>query len=139
MSWKPTEGVVGISNKVDIQKQIVSLLTAYKFKEADSIFEQYWALLGFDTVKYEKYKAQFLRSYFMNNFYLKFGYDPEQLEAIASIHKNTLVTARAGSWKTQVIAWKTAYLLDSEQLDTSDILLLSFNKKAATEINNRII
>lgn len=139
MLWTPTKGVVGTSTKVDIQKQIVDLLTTYKFKDADSIFQKYWDLFGFDIDEYEKYKAKFLWDYFMNNFYLKFWYDPEQLEAIASIHKNTLVTARAWSWKTQVIAGKTAYLLDSEKLDTSDILLLSFNKKAASEINNRII
>lgn len=139
MLWTPTKQVVGSSTKVDTQRQIVDLLTAYKFKEADSIFLKYWALFGFDIDKYEQYKAKFLWEYFMNNFYLKFWYDKEQLEAIASTHKNTLVTARAGSWKTQVIAGKTAYLLDSEKLDTSDILLLSFNKKAANEINNRIV
>lgn len=139
MLWTPTKGVVGTSTKVDTQKQIVDLLTAYKFKEADSIFQKYWDLFGFDIDKYEEYKAKFLWEYFMNNFYLKFWYDSEQLEAISSIHKNTLVTARAGSWKTQVIAGKTAYLLDSEKLDTSDILLLSFNKKAANEINNRVV
>ena len=138
MTSKPTVWV-SKSRKVNIQKQIADLLTHYKFKEADLIFNKYWALYGFDIDNYEKYKARFLWDYFMSNFKLKFSYDKEQLESIASIHKNTLVTARAGSWKTQVIAWKTAYLLDSEKLDTSDILLLSFNKKAATEINNRII
>lgn len=138
MFLSPTK-LVGKSTKVDIKKQIVDLLTNYKFKKADSIFTEYWALYGFDIDNYEKYKAKFLWNYFMSNFNLKFWYDEEQLESIASIHKNTLVTARAGSWKTQVIAWKAAYLLDSEKLDTSDILLLSFNKKAANEINKRII
>ena len=139
MNTKTINTIINKSVKEDFQNQIENLLTNYKFKEADSIFTKYWAIYGFDIDNYEKYKAKFIWNYFKETFNLKFLFDNEQLESIASIHKNTLVTARAGSWKTQVIAWKVAYLLDSEKLDTSDILLLSFNKKAATEINNRII
>lgn len=139
MSTKTINPIVSKSIKTDIQHQITDLLAKYKFKEADSIFKKYWDIYGFDINKYEQYKASYIWEYFKNNFELNFWYDSEQLEAIASIHKNTLVTARAGSGKTQVIAGKTAYLIDSEKLDTSDILLLSFNKKAAKEINERII
>ena len=130
---------VGNSTKIDIQKQIVDLLKKHNFKEADLMFNKHWDYYGFNIKKYEEYKALYLANYFNDNFKLKFWYDKEQLEAIASIHKNTLITARAGSGKTQVIAWKTAYLLDNEKLDSSDIVLLSFNKKAATEINKRIV
>lgn len=137
MWLKATTSVVE-STRISTKNKIVDLLKNYNFKEADSIFKEYWDFSGIDIHKYEKYKAEILWKYFMDKFNLKFSYDQEQLESIASIHKNTLVTARAWSWKTQVIAWKTAYLLESEKLDKSDILLLSFNKKAATEINSRI-
>lgn len=127
---------VGLSDKKVVFTQISDLLRAYCFKEADSMIEKHWDL--FDISKYESFKAEYLGKYFNDRFNLKFEYDSEQLEAISSIHKNTLVTARAWSGKTQVIAWKTAYLLDNEKLPSSEILLLSFNKKAAGEMNERI-
>lgn len=139
MNTENTNVIVDKSIKIDIQNQIIDLIAKYNFKEADWIFKKYWAIFDFDINKYEKYKAIYIWKYFYDNYNLKFWYDIEQLEAIASIHKNTLITARAGSGKTQVIAGKTAYLLDSEKLYTSDILLLSFNKKAAKEINERIV
>ncbi|MDP2090709.1 MAG: UvrD-helicase domain-containing protein [Candidatus Gracilibacteria bacterium] len=139
MNTENTNVIVDKSIKIDIQNQIIDLIAKYNFKEADGIFKKYGAIFDFDINKYEKYKAIYIGKYFYDNYNLKFGYDIEQLEAIASIHKNTLITARAGSGKTQVIAGKTAYLLDSEKLYTSDILLLSFNKKAAKEINERIV
>lgn len=122
--------------KSDIFHDIVILLKSFKFKEADLMFKKHWDI--FDVNKYEKYKTEFMKLYFDTNYDLEFWYDKEQLEAIASIRKNTLVTARAGSWKTQVIAWKVAYLLDAEKLNKSDILLLSFNKKASIEVKERI-
>ena len=126
------------STKKDIFNNIEDLLKEFKFKKADLMFEEYWDFFGFNVEKYEKYKVKYLELYFKNNYNLEFWYDNEQLEAISSIRKNTLVTARAGSWKTQVIAWKVAYLLDGEKLDKSDILLLSFNKKASIEVRERI-
>lgn len=135
MGTLPTTSV-GMSDKKVISTQISDLLSAYRFKEADLMIKKHWDL--FDISKYEAFKAIYLGKYFNSRFDLKFSYDTEQLEAIASIHKNTLVTARAWSGKTQVIAWKTAYLLDNEKLSSSEILLLSFNKKAANEMNERI-
>ena len=135
MGILPTTSV-GVSDKKVLFTQISDLLRSYRFKEADLMIENHWAL--FDISKYEVAKAVYLGKYFNDRFDLKFSYDKEQLEAIASIHKNTLVTARAWSGKTQVIAWKTAYLLDNEELPASEILLLSFNKKAANEMNERI-
>ena len=135
MGILPTTSV-GVSDKKVLFTQISDLLRSYRFKEADLMIEKHWTL--FDISKYEVAKAVYLGRYFNDKFDLKFSYDKQQLEAIASIHKNTLVTARAWSGKTQVIAWKTAYLLDNEKLSASEILLLSFNKKAANEMNERI-
>lgn len=126
------------SSKIDISNNIIDLLKDYRFKEADLMFEKHWVPFGFDIEKYEKFKVKNLKSYYENRYKLEFAYDEEQLGSIASTRKNTLVTARAGSWKTQVIAWKVAYLLDWEKLNKSDILLLSFNKKASTEVKERI-
>lgn len=130
--------ITTITGNNSIKIKIAYLLNIYDFKWADILFEQYCDKYSFNTSEYEKYKAWILRNYFTNKYNLRFEFDNEQLGAIASIHKNTLITARAWSWKTQVLAWKVAYLVDWEKLNNDEILVLSFNKKAANELNKRI-
>ena len=64
--------------------------------------------------------------------------DVDQARAVLDSHKNTLVTARAGSGKTRVIVAKVAYLVAKCQLDLSNIAVFMFNRTAATEVNQRI-
>lgn len=64
--------------------------------------------------------------------------DADQARAVLESHKNTLVTARAGSGKTRVIVAKVAYLVSKCQLDLSSIAIFMFNRTAAAEVNQRI-
>ncbi len=64
--------------------------------------------------------------------------DADQARAVLDPHKNTLVTARAGSGKTRVIVAKVAYLVSKCQLSLSDIAIFMFNRTAAAEVNQRI-
>lgn len=64
--------------------------------------------------------------------------DSDQARAVLDSHKNTLVTARAGSGKTRVIVAKVAYLVSKCQLSLSDIAIFMFNRTAAAEVNQRI-
>lgn len=54
------------------------------------------------------------------------------------MHKNTLVTARAGSGKTRVIVAKIVYLVAQCGYDFDEIQVFMFNRTAATEVNQRI-
>ena len=47
--------------------------------------------------------------------------DLEQAQAVQDFHKNTLVTARAGSGKTRVIVAKVAYLVAKHALKLNQI------------------
>ncbi len=64
--------------------------------------------------------------------------DLDQARAVYDNHKNTLVTARAGSGKTRVIVAKVAYLVASKQAKLSEIAVFMFNRTAAAEVNERI-
>lgn len=64
--------------------------------------------------------------------------DDDQARAVLDSHKNTLVTARAGSGKTRVIVAKIAYLVASGQAKLSEIAAFMFNRTAAAEVNQRI-
>lgn len=64
--------------------------------------------------------------------------DDDQARAVFDDHKNTLVTARAGSGKTRVIVAKIAYLVATRQARLSEIAAFMFNRTAAAEVNERI-
>lgn len=64
--------------------------------------------------------------------------DPDQAQAVLDCHKNTLVTARAGSGKTRVIVAKVAYLVARNLANLSEITAFMFNRAAAAEVNQRI-
>lgn len=64
--------------------------------------------------------------------------DDDQIRAVIGTHKNTLVTARAGSGKTRVIVAKVAYLVAHGLANLEEIAIFMFNRAAATEVNQRI-
>lgn len=64
--------------------------------------------------------------------------DDDQARAVLDSHKNTLVTARAGSGKTRVIVAKVAYLVANHLAKFSEIAVFMFNRTAAAEVNERI-
>lgn len=64
--------------------------------------------------------------------------DLDQVRAVADLHQNTLVTARAGSGKTRVIVAKIAYLLARCGYQPNELATFMFNRTAAAEVNARI-
>lgn len=63
--------------------------------------------------------------------------NPAQLQAVTSINGPILVIAGAGSGKTRVIVHRVAFMLENG-IDPSEILLLTFTRKAATEMKGRV-
>lgn len=117
-------------------------LSEYKFKEADELFYVLikWNKDNLEILdKYESLRRKYIEKFFSEKIILHHKFDKEQISAISSIYKNTLVSARAGSWKTKVIAWKIAFSILWEWVSPEEILTLSFNKKAALEIQERLI
>jgi DNA helicase II / ATP-dependent DNA helicase PcrA len=60
-----------------------------------------------------------------------------QLEAVTTINGPVLVIAGAGSGKTRVIVHRVAFMIENG-IDPGDILLLTFTRKAASEMLGRV-
>ena len=69
---------------------------------------------------------------------LFFGLNPQQLKAVKENDKPLLIIAGAGSGKTKVITTKVINLIRSG-VKPSSILALTFTKKAAEEMLNRVM
>ena len=64
--------------------------------------------------------------------------DMQQRTAVINDEDRILVLAGAGSGKTLTIAAKVKYLCEQRSVNPNDILLLSFTKKSAKEMTDRI-
>ncbi len=77
---------------------------------------------------------------FSNNGY-KIKYEkelnPKQLDAVMTISGKALVIAGAGTGKTKTLTYRTSYLLENN-ISAEKILILTFTKKAASEIKKRV-
>ena len=83
-------------------------------------------------------KAELQRcSEFFDNV-LAYPLDPQQRAAIVNGEDNCLVVSSAGSGKTSTIQGKVRYLIDKCGIDPDDILLITYTRKAAGELRERI-
>lgn len=83
-------------------------------------------------------KAELARcSEFFDNV-LAYPLDPQQRNAIVNGEDNCLVVSSAGSGKTSTIQGKVRYLIDMCNVDSNDILLITYTRKAAGELRERI-
>ena len=64
--------------------------------------------------------------------------DEQQRDSIVTLEDNTLVVSAAGSGKTSTIIGKTHYLVDQLNVDPNKILLISYTRKAAGELRDRL-
>lgn len=69
---------------------------------------------------------------------LAYPLDPQQRNAIVNGEDNCLVVSSAGSGKTSTIQGKVRYLIDMCNVDPHDILLITYTRKAAGELRERI-
>ena len=68
----------------------------------------------------------------------KYPLDPQQRDSIVKLEDNCLVIASAGSGKTSTILGKAKYLVEKRGVDPSKILLITYTRKAANELHDRM-
>jgi DNA helicase-2/ATP-dependent DNA helicase PcrA len=67
------------------------------------------------------------------------GLNEEQRKVVQFFKGALLVVAVAGSGKTRALIHRIAYLIKEHMVDPSTILAVTFSKKAADEMNNRLL
>ena len=69
---------------------------------------------------------------------LPYPLDAQQREAIVSLEDNVLVISSAGSGKTMTTVGKVRYLIDVQHVPAEKILLITFTRKAAESLSDRL-
>lgn len=64
--------------------------------------------------------------------------NPEQKQAVKTVNGPLLVTAGAGSGKTRVLTSRIAYMIQHDQIAPDSILAITFTRKAANEMQERL-
>ena len=123
-------------------KEYISKYLYLKTKEEDSSILPY----NFDIDKYNeevinndliKYRDYFENMYKDIDSNIKL--DIDQQKAILTDEEYSLIIAGAGTGKTTTMASKIKYLVDIKKVNPSEILAISFTKKATEELEKRIV
>lgn len=69
---------------------------------------------------------------------LTYPLDAQQREAVVSLEDNVLVISSAGSGKTMTTVGKVRYLIDVQKVPAEKILLITFTRKAAESLSERL-
>ena len=92
----------------------------------------------------EKHNKEFIgRELMENKTYFdtvlgQYPLDPQQRDSLVKLEDNCLVIASAGSGKTSTILGKAKYLVEKRKIDPSKILLITYTRKAANELHERM-
>lgn len=112
------------------------------YLSADDHFRSTYVGLGLEE-DYARIRREFLKSWIEKNTHgdkaKKFNLDDEQLNAMGETNGNIQVIARAGSGKTSTAVFRTFFLMKHCAVKPSQIMLLAFNRLAATEIRRRLL
>ena len=112
-------------------------------KKADTFEKRFYSWPD-DTVVIDNIKSH-NEAFIKANLYLPLfdaingrSLDEEQRRSVLTDEAATLVVAGAGSGKTLTICGKVAYLLKVKNIDPGDILLLSYSRKSAEDLQAKI-
>ncbi len=75
----------------------------------------------------------------LEQFFAKQGLNEAQRQAVETTEGFIRLTAGAGSGKTRALATRYVYLTDMLGIDPDNILCITFTRKAAEEMKNRIV
>lgn len=115
----------------------------YKLIFRNKVFDDFKNIYSELDHLVEQWNKQFIEDELVSNndFFSNFdgkSLDEQQKEAVIVDEDHNLVIAGAGSGKTLTIAAKVKYLVEKRNINPEKILLLTFSRKAANEIKERI-
>ena len=90
-----------------------------------------------DDKRFDLEAAKFVISWFENKYPNQIPPDMDQAKAIASTRASQLLVARAGSGKTSTLIKRIVFWTQHCGVDPREILVLAFNTKAASEVEER--
>lgn len=129
----------------DLRLKLRSVVNHKEFLQVgntDSFSRLYKALsdtVGYKKINNEKFvEGQLKRNRDYFDTVLAYPLDAQQREAIVSLEDNVLVISSAGSGKTMTTVGKVRYLIDKQGVDPSKILLITFTRKAAASLSERL-
>lgn len=126
---------------------IKEIISDYKTIGLDSNFVQQIELFQENYHQFEGKRNKYNHEFVVNeqkqfahlfNTLEAFPLDEQQQKAILNDEDNTLIIAGAGTGKTSTIVGKVAYLLEKGIAQPEELLLISFTKKAASEMKDRL-
>lgn len=146
--WISVEEIIDINEKYTkvyglIKKQEIKTELEKKFI---NLFEYFFIKNG-EKIKLEEQvlfiNKKYIDQELKNNKELFDNIDGKSLDSqqrlAAIIDDNKLIVAGAGSGKTLTVAGTVKYLVESKNVNPKDILLITYTKKAAEEMKDRII
>ena len=106
------------------------------YVDLDHHASQRWRTLTEITHNYNAARVAFVRQWVSE--YAGMSLDAEQATAVGAVNGNVLVTARAGSGKTRVLTARALFLHKHCGVPVHRIMLLAFNRRAASEMESRL-
>lgn len=105
--------------------------------------KKYYEFSNIDNIQdiIDKHNKNYIQSHINDTIFDSINgksLDIEQRTSILTNEKASLTIAGAGSGKTLTICGKVKYLLEHEKIDPKDILLLSYSKKSADDLNEKV-
>ena len=129
---------VDSKKKHDILAKSAAILT--KFSKNDKLYYPYDKHIRIDKIVKE-HNDSYLNTAIGDELFDNINgrsLDDEQRKSVLTDESSVLVVAGAGSGKTLTICGKVEYLLKREHVKPEDILLLSYSKKSADDLQNKI-
>lgn len=131
--WWPSSDYARLVNRARKIQTWVEAYAESSMDRLDSIYAEHFSDVPgeeYAHVKIDKLDVRMAR--------LGMPLNMEQRLACARPERNRLIRARAGSGKTRTLAALAALTIHDESLNSDQVLVLAFNKKAASEIGERI-
>lgn len=137
---------LSLENKYSgLYKTVSSIIDSKLLEESENkdLFKRFYKAMSDTKGHKEANNMHFVQNQLSNNAQyfdsvLTYPLDQQQREAIVSLEDNVLVISSAGSGKTMTTVGKVRYLIDKQQIAPEKILLITFTRKAAESLSERL-